>query len=121
MKKFIDFYYENYNLPDNFVPKFGSCMIAAEILTKKVLRERKDFKVIEGYITFPTVDWKNTHTWIEFEDGDILDPTKGQWGIDGIIYLQKGRVEYEPSAYLNLCKKYPIENRKQYFRDDRNI
>ena len=117
MKSFIQYFNENYNLPDNFNPKVGSCMIAAEILTKKILKKTNDFKVIEGYITFPTVDWKNTHTWIEFDDGSILDPTKDQWGLQGIEYLNKGRTEYSPEEYLNLCKKYPIENRKDYFHN----
>ena len=102
-------------LPRTFNPDIGSCMLAAEILVKKLINlGRNDFKVIEGYITFPTVDWNDQHTWIEMDDGEIIDPTSNQWGIKNIVYLRQKRKEYAPKEYLELCDKHPIENASKY-------
>jgi hypothetical protein len=105
------------DLPSNFECSFGSCMLAAKILVRKLLRlGRNDFKVIEGYITFPNVEWNEQHTWIEMDDGEIIDPTKMQWGIKKeIVYLSLRRKEYTPYEYLELAAKYPDEdNPKKY-------
>lgn len=106
------------NLPKNFNADIGSCMLATEILVKKLISMgRTDFKVIEGYITFPTVDWNDKHTWIEMNDGEIIDRTKDQWGIKNIIYLKTKRKIYSPIEYLKLCDKFPIENSSKYLGD----
>jgi len=106
---------EGVDLPDTFKSDFGSCMLAAEILVKKLINlGRKDFKVVEGYITFASVEWDEEHTWIEMDNGEIVDPTSNQWGIKGIIYLKQKRKEYTPNEYLELCEKYPEENISRY-------
>lgn len=106
---------EGINLPNTFKPDIGSCMIATEILVQKLLKlGREDFKIIEGYITFPTVEWNDQHTWIEMHDGEIIDQTAGQWGIKNIIYLKYKRKEYSPKNYLALCMKHPITNSSKY-------
>jgi hypothetical protein len=103
-------------LPNSFKPIPGSCMLAAEIITEKLLSQGvENFKIVEGHITFPTVDWTETHTWIEKNDGEIIDPTKDQWGIKNISYLNQKRKEYSPLEYLNLCKKYPVEDKEKFF------
>lgn len=108
----------SYDLPSNFKPDIGSCMLAAELITKQLLSKGyEDFTVVEGYITFPTVEWEggDTHTWIETAEGEIIDPTKSQWGINSeIIYLPK-RKEYTPQEYLSLCEEHPIEDANKYF------
>ena len=109
---------DNLKLPDTFKSDHGSCMLAAEILTKKLLSMgRKDFIVVEGYITFPSVEWDEEHTWIEMYDGEKVDPTKNQWGIKNIIYLKEKRKEYTPQEYLSLCENYPEENYSRYLGD----
>jgi len=110
-KKAID----GVELPHTFKSDIGSCMLAAEILVKKLLKlGREDFKIIEGYITFPTVDWKDQHTWIEMDDGGIIDPTSNQWGYKNIVYLKGKRKTYTPQEYLELCHKYPTTNANKY-------
>jgi hypothetical protein len=110
--KFIKEAMEGIDLPTNFECTFGSCMLAAKILVRKLLRMgRNDFKVIEGYITFPNVEWNEQHTWIEMDNGKIIDPTKTQWGIKKeIVYLPTRRKEYTPKQYLDLAAKYPDED-----------
>lgn len=113
----------NESLPDGFNPIHGSCMMAAGILTKKLLKQNiSDFKIIEGYITFDGVDWKEEHTWIEFDDGRKLDPTNIQWGVDTqrMHYLNINRKEYTPHEYLELCEIYPEENIDKYFDKESN-
>lgn len=90
---------------------YGSCMLVAEELTHKLLDSGvEDFIIVEGYITFRGVEWDEKHTWIELGNGDILDPTKTQWGIDidKMVYLTNNRKEYTPQDYLRLCKEFPI-------------
>ena len=109
--------YDNISLPEEFNIESGSCMLATEILVQKMLTSGyTNFKVIEGYITFPTVEWEETHTWIEMNNGDIIDLTKTQWGIDNIIYKNDRRQEYSPEDYLKLCKQYPVTNPEKYLR-----
>ncbi len=106
---------EGIELPHTFKSDIGSCMLAAEILVKKLLKiGREDFKIIEGYITFPTVEWKDQHTWIEMYDGEIIDPTSSQWGHKNIVYLKQKRKIYTPQEYLELCHNYPITNANKY-------
>ena len=102
-------------LPSNFKPEYGSCMLAAELLTKLLLQKGiSDFKIIEGYITFEGVDWDEAHTWIELNNGKILDPTQKQWSIENIVYLNNRRKEYSPQKYLELCDKYPEQNTERF-------
>ena len=106
---------QDVNLPPSFKPIAGSCMLAAEILTEKLLNQNiKEFTIIEGYITFETVEWNDTHTWIEMFDGKIIDPTKNQWGIKDIIYLSEGRRKYSPEQYLSLCQQFPSDTDKYF-------
>ena len=107
---------ESIPLPSNFKPVCGSCMLAAEIMTKKLLRKGyRDFKVIEGYITFEGVDWNESHTWIQMKNNKVIDPTKSQWGIEGeITYLRRKRKTYTPHEYLKSCQKYPELNTSKY-------
>lgn len=103
-------------LPENFKKEYGSCMLAAEIITKKLLGENiSDFKIIEGYISFPGAEWEDQHTWIETKDGKIIDPTSSQWGHKNIIYLKHNRKSYTPKQYLSLCNKFPVPTEK-YFK-----
>ena len=103
----------------------GSCMVAAELATKHLLSKgRKDFKVVEGWVAFDddheiirkgkrylTQGNVCEHTWIEFDNGRIFDPTKKQWiewGYDPakskIVKIHK---KYTPRGYLSVCGRYP--------------
>ena len=69
----------------------GSCMWMAETVVKFLLKKgRSDFKIIEGHVLFPENEgMKFEHTWIEFDNGEIFDPTKTQfkgWDVENIIY-----------------------------------
>ena len=63
----------------------GSCMVAAEISAKYLLSKGiKNFKVTEGWVSLsPDIAEDDTqwqeHTWIEFSNGKIFDPTRHQW------------------------------------------
>lgn len=112
----INLPYEGIDLPASFQrDAIGSCMLAAEILTKELKSKGiENFKVIEGYITFPNVEWEDQHTWIEMNNGKTLDPTKGQWGLKNIIYLTNKRKIYSPDKYLSLCEQHPVENPNKF-------
>ena len=106
--------YEDIYLKD-YVPNVGSCMLAAEVISKELLNKGiNSFTIVEGYITFANVDWNETHTWIELDDGSILDPTKGQWGIDvsKMIYIKRGEKRYSPQEYMKMCEKFPEHEEK---------
>ena len=94
----------------------GSCMLAAEMATRKLVREGiNDFIIIEGYISFPNGDPDNpliTHTWIEFSDGTKIDDTLDQFKAygfnpDEVNYREEGRTEYLPKKYLDLRSRVP--------------
>jgi len=96
------------------VSELGSCMLAAERLTRKYLSKGfLAFDVIEGYVNFNNIEDQDIpHTWIEKDDGEIVDPTKDQftrWGFnpEDIKYTRILN-RYSPKEYLSLCKKYPV-------------
>lgn len=110
--------YRNLNLQEAYwkLPNFntsinGSCMYAVELIIPQLLQKDLEFVVIEGYITFPTVDWEESHTWIELKDGSIIDPTLDQWKIKDPIYIQSRQARYTPGAYLDLCNEYPTSDK----------
>lgn len=95
-------------LPKDFdTSERGSCMLAAEYITKKLLeRGILNFKVVEGYVSFDGVEWDEAHTWIEMANGEKIDPTLKQWGYpeEQARYVKVERV-FTPSQYLKLCEK----------------
>lgn len=102
----------------------GSCMWMSESVVDFLLKKgRSDFKIIEGYVSFPEdKNLRFEHTWIEFDDGKIFDPTKTQfkgWNIENIIYIP-GK-SYSPDEYLKLCKLHPIPEKERYPIDAENI
>ncbi len=107
----------------------GSCMVAAELATKYFLQKGiKDFKVIEGYVELypdsdPT-DW-SAHTWIQFNNGRIFDPTKKQWTKWGFNvnkdYYQNITKTYTPTEYLKICEEEPGDISKYLKENINNI
>jgi hypothetical protein len=103
--------------------KLGSCMLAVEILTRKMLAQNiNDFEVIEGWVIFKGygTQSKSQHTWITYH-GKVIDPTKEQfktWGVDSkdIIYW-KAKQRYSPEEYLKLCDKFPVKKIDESFKD----
>lgn len=93
----------------------GSCMAAAELATNYLLSKgRNDFKVIEGMVSlYPDQEYRDwsPHTWIQFNNGKIFDPTKKQWinlGFDpNKVKFKKIKRTYTPEEYLSICKIYP--------------
>ncbi len=106
----------------------GSCMAATQMATEYFLKKGiADFKIVEGWIAFGEegedwamykkngrwVEYQNvfSHTWIEFKNGRIFDPTKKQWKNWGfnpdegkIVKINK---KYSPQEYLNICFRHP--------------
>lgn len=101
----------------------GSCMISSEWITKNLFKRGiKNFKIIEGYVSFLEESHrtpKYQHTWIEI-DGKIIDPTLEQFtkiglDINTVKYIGSKKI-YSPEEYLKLCKKFPID-RKEYLKN----
>jgi len=102
----------------------GSCDRVAIKKTKKLLSEGKeDFIIIEGFVW--TVvgledEYPTNHTWIQFNDGTLFDPSIDQFdkygGIEerisegtpvddeGIPY-DKPVKHYSPKEYLKMCRR----------------
>ena len=110
--------------------RLGSCMAAAEMATKYLLKRGiKDFQVVEGWVAFSD-DYEITqekgryytagsafdHTWIEFKNGRTFDPTKKQWidwGYDPKeSKVVKIKTKYTPEEYLEACEWEPSDWRK---------
>lgn len=116
-------------LPKNFnVYSGGSCMLAAELLTKKLLDQGiSDFTIHEGYVKIK--GWGNDkieHTWIELKDGSKIDETIRQFfpkdlSIEDILrrvtYI-KSKKQYTPTQYQKLCSDFPEEDTKKHFIDE---
>lgn len=106
----------------------GSCMAAAQLTTEYLLKKGiTDFKIIEGWIAFGEEgdQWELyrhegkikefgdvfTHTWIQFKNGRIFDPTKKQWEKWGFNpeegKIVKIKTDYKPEEYLDLCEWDP--------------
>lgn len=117
----------NYFLEEHMFPQefnrhaLGSCMAAAALATDYLLSKGiKNFKIIEGWVSFDG-DYEifnNTphgnvasHTWIQFDNGKIFDPTKNQWknwGYDpkDVKYIPNLiHKEYTPEEYQKICRR----------------
>ena len=122
--KLLNKIYENLNIefPNKFnISAVGSCMYAAEYMSKKLLEKGiSDFQIIEGYVKIKNVEGKFQHTWIETKD-EKIDPTIKQFFPKNVDddYIE-GKVKYfikkkyTPKEYFELCKKYP-EDPSKYF------
>jgi hypothetical protein len=98
-------------LPKNYPTKEGgSCMLAAEIMTAKLLKRGiKNFKVKEGWVLVGPNEEELAHTWIEFDNGEILDPTIEQFGHPHEIEYGEVKEEFTPEEYLEACDFYGAE------------
>ena len=100
----------------------GSCDRVAIEKTKELLNEgREDFTVIEGFVWLDYDDeYPTNHTWIEFNDGTLFDPSINQFdkygGIEERIsegtpvddegeQYNKPVKRYSPQEYLKMCKE----------------
>ena len=127
------------NLPEAMFPKgfkrhSSTCALAALHATKYFLdRGIKNFKIHDGYaILFPDKprDYKfhntvtkyrsrnsNDHTWIEFDDGRIFDPTKKQWknlyGVDPKQVVYYSDRKYTPKEYIDKLKSCCLAPREK--------
>ena len=100
----------------------GSCMAAAEMATKYFLKKGiKDFKVIEGWVSLsPDLEddesGHSSHTWIQFRNGRIFDPTRKQWRVWGYdpdgVKIQKISKTFTPEEYLDVCEWEPSDWKK---------
>ena len=99
---------QNNDLPPSYLSASGgSCDLAAQIITEKLIHQNfYDFDVIEGYITSNSIEGDIPHTWIEYHDGKIIDPTIDQFDIGNIIYVKHKGKTYTPKKYLTHCGKY---------------
>jgi len=71
-------------LPAGFqCDNIGTCGYAVYLITENnVKRGYKKFKVFDGYVTYVDVTGLNRchcHRWIVLENGDIYDPSRGQF------------------------------------------
>ena len=110
-----------YLLNDAMFPKafnrhnLGSCMKAAEYALKYFYSKGiYNFKVVEGWVSLYSDqeenDWSK-HTWIEFSNGRVFDPTKNQWKEWGFdpddVKIMKVKKKYSPEEYISLCELTP--------------
>lgn len=95
----------------------GSCMLAADWITRIFLKNNiTNFTVVEGYIKGKRWDSKDTHTWIQLNTGEIIDPTLEQFDkIGGGPFNYVGPYKrYTPDQYISLIKQYPTTNVKDH-------
>lgn len=95
----------------------GSCMAAAAMATDYLLSKgRSDFKVVEGWVSlYPEQrvdpDDFSPHTWIQFNNGKVFDPTKKQWekwGFDpNEVRFESIKKTYTPEEYQSVCQRQP--------------
>lgn len=93
----------------------GSCMAAAAMATDYLLSKgRNDFKVVEGWVSlYPNQEEEDfsPHTWIQFNNGKIFDPTKKQWAVWGFdpkkVSFEKIKKTYTPDEYQSVCQRQP--------------
>ena len=103
----------------------GSCDRVAIKKTKELLSKGKeDFIIIEGFVwTVMGIEdeYPTEHTWIQFNDGTLFDPSIDQFdkygGIEERIsegtpydeetgeYYDKPVKHYSPKEYLKMCKE----------------
>ena len=83
---------------------FGSCVHFAELFVEKLYEINPQYldciKVVEGYVDTPIGEGiPQQHTWIEFEDGEKIDPTFIQFTKYGhASYMRKKKV-YSGNEY----------------------
>jgi hypothetical protein len=93
----------------------GSCMAAAAMATDYLLSKgRSDFKVMEGWVSlYPDQEEEDfsPHTWIQFNNGKIFDPTKKQWAKWGFdpyeVEFKSISKSYSPQEYQSVCQRQP--------------
>lgn len=117
----VDEHPSTFDLNETMFPKefnrhsLGSCMSAAELSTTYLKSKGiTDFKIVEGFVSmYPeqeSKDW-SPHTWIEFKNGKIFDPTKKQWANWGFnpkeTEYKKIVRRFTPEQYIKLCKIHP--------------
>lgn len=93
----------------------GSCMAAAAMATDYLLSKgRSDFKVVEGWVSLdPNQEEEDfsPHTWIQFNNGKIFDPTKKQWAVWGFdpneVRFESIKKTYTPEEYQSVCQRQP--------------
>lgn len=124
MKNFKQIIFENTDgTNESMFPKdfdrhsLGSCMAAAAMATDYLLSKgRKDFEVVEGWVSlYPEQhddpDDFSPHTWIQFKNGKIFDPTKKQWAKWGFdpneVRFERAKKTYTPEEYQSVCKRQP--------------
>lgn len=122
IRSFLDLTYESMFPKEFDRHTLGSCMVAAQMAMNYLLSKgRKDFKVVEGWVSLhpdqEEHDW-SAHTWIEFSNGRIFDPTKKQWAEWGFDpneseYL-KIKKKYTPEEYSQLCQKHPDDRWEKF-------
>jgi len=60
----------------------GICIAAATEIVKKLLADGiRNFKVIEGFVWLNNSDdlYPTEHTWIQMDNGEIIDPSAAQF------------------------------------------
>lgn len=117
LKELIDEEYKKVFTESMFPKEFnrhnlGVCMDAAKMATIYFLeRGIKNFSVIEGFVSmYPEqdeLDW-SPHTWIQFDNGRIFDPTKKQWKQWGFnpeeTKYEKISTKFTPHQYIRICQ-----------------
>lgn len=107
-----------FDIKESMFPKefnrkaLGSCMSAAAMATTHLKSKGiTKFHIVEGFVSmYPNQepeDW-SPHTWIEFDNGRIFDPTKKQWTKLGFkseeTEYKKVVRKFTPDQYEKLCK-----------------
>jgi hypothetical protein len=102
------------------IERSGSCMLFAELFNRYVIENHPEliesYKIVEGYVSpekYPYI--KYTHTWVELNNGDKIDPTFKQFSVNGKhFYKKRIKNKYTPFEYENLCLKHPEDLSRFY-------
>lgn len=91
-------------------PLFGHCYHSAEALYH-LIRDLHSPEEYHGYRPCRGVDDNGIpHWWLQSERGDILDPTAGQYTLNGL------NAPYESGRFRNFLTKQPSKNAETLIR-----
>ena len=95
--------------------------IAVEIGEELKSNDISDWKIIDGYVLLPEEKYPRNHTWIEFDDGNVIDVCCIEWfGVDS---NEVKRVDnYHSVFHMNgteeffVNREYSLEEYSRYLK-----
>lgn len=96
------------------IHRSGSCLVAALCLTKAYIQKgMMNFSIVEGYAYHNSGGPRLQHTWIEFDDGEVIDPTHVQFNHFPNKMKNRGFIKkrYTPMEYTNISMIDPCSQK----------